>query len=339
MSETKPVRVARVGYGPESSIRKCHDELIENTEGLAHTAVCDPSEEARQVARHDLGPDVVCYRDLSEMLEADVADLCMIVTPHNTHASLACQCLEAGYHVVVEKPMCITYTEAEKMVKAAREAGKVLSVFHNRRWDGYFQAIKEAVIDEELLGDIFQIEGYRGGYKAPKEGWRDDREVSGGVHYDWGAHAVDQALQLLPGRTVDTIYGLQHENRVWSDISREDHIEALLRFETGEALEMQFSQVAHADRPIWRILGTKGTLVYDGAPTFTVHSRLGSHAAEAEIECGGNDWGGFYRNLADHLLRDGDLAVTPESAARVIAVLEYTGRSARSGEVLELPCE
>ncbi len=339
MSEMKSIRVARVGYGPDSSIRQCHDDLIAGTERLEHTAVCDPSPEAREVARRDLGPDVVCYDDLAEMLEDDVADLCVIVTPHNTHASLACRCLEAGYHVVVEKPMCISYADAEKMVETADEVGKVLSVFHNRRWDGYFQAIKQTVIEEELLGDIFQIEGYRGGYKAPKEGWRDDQEVSGGAHYDWGAHAVDQALQLLPGRSFDTVYGIQHADRVWTDISREDHIQALLRFQTGEVVDMQFSQVAHVDRPIWRILGTEGTLVYDGGPTFSVHSRLGSHAAEAEIDCGGNDWGGFYRNLADHLLQGADLAVTPESAARVIAVLEYAGRSARSGKVLEMPCE
>lgn len=339
MQTTETIRVARVGYGPQSSIRQFHDNYIRDIQGFRHTAVCDPSPEAREAAREDLGSDIACYDELEDLLSDDVADLCVIVTPHNTHAPLAIQCLNAGMHVVVEKPMCITYAEAEDMMSAARKADKVLSVFHNRRWDGDFQAIRKVVLEEELLGKVFQIEGYRGGYPQPKETWRDDRDVSGGVHYDMGAHAVDQALQLFPDRTLDTVYGIEHEDRVWTSKSNQDHIQALIRYETGEVLDMQFCHVAHANRPRWRILGTKGTLVYHGGPTITVHSQLGDHDATVEIDCDDNDWGGFYRNLANHLLGDVPLAVTDESAARVIGVLEYMSRSARQGEVLNLPCQ
>ncbi len=333
------VRIARIGYGPRSSIRWAHNNLISETDGLVDTAVYDPSEESRKAACEEIGTDFHCYESLEELLADDAADLCLLATPHNTHADLAVQCLQAGHHVVVEKPMCITYEEAQRMLDAAQKAGKVLTVFHNRRWDGDIQAIRQTVLEEKLLGEVFHVEMFNGGFKAPRGIWRDDAAVSGGSHYDWGAHAVDQALQLFPDSSLDTIFGAQHAQRIWTEVSSEDHIQMLVRFNHGEILDVQFSRIAHVGRPKWRILGTQGALVCWGGGSSTLYTKVGSHSATAEIQHGKNDWGGFYRNLAAHFLNDEPLAVPPEEAARVVAVLEYAGRAARENTVYQLPCD
>lgn len=337
-NSVNPIRIARVGYGPGSSIRLAHNELIQQTDGLVQAAVCDTSEQARQSACDEIGGDLAAYDSLETLLADDVADLCLLVTPHNTHADLAIQCLEAGKHVVIDKPFGITYEETQAVMAAAERAGKLVTVFHNRRWDGDFQAMRRVIVEEKLLGDVFHIEGYRGGFKPPRGRWRDVRDVSGGSHYDWGAHGIDQALQLLPGCTFDTIYGIQHQDRVFPEMSNEDQIQSIVRFAGGEVLDLQISRIAHANRPAWRVLGTKGALVSWGGSSLTLYSKLGDHDATAEIKCGANEWGGFYRNLAGHLLRDEPLVITPEDAARVVAVLDYTSRSAREGRMLKMPC-
>jgi predicted dehydrogenase len=223
-------------------------------------------------------------------------------------------------------------------MEAARQANRLVTVFHNRRWDGDFQTMRRVIVEEGLLGDVFHIEGYRGGFKAPKYRWRDERDISGGTHYDWGAHGMDQALQLLPGCEFDTVYGIHHPNRVWKDVSNEDQIQTIVRFKGGEVLDMQFSRIAHANRPAWRILGTKGALVSWNDSSIKLYSQLGEHQATADIPCGPNKWGGFYRNLAEHLLYGKPLVITPSDAARVVAVLDYTSRSAQQGQILKMPC-
>jgi predicted dehydrogenase len=332
-TEKNTIRCAVVGYGPAFNMGKSHCDQIKATKGLELAAVCDADPKRAEVAKKDF-PSIRVYKDLGKMLkEADV-NLITVVTPHNIHASLALQCLKAGKHVIVEKPMCITTAEATAMIDEAKKRNLMLSVFHNRRLDGDFMALKKA-IDKGQIGKVFHLEAFMGGYGHPGTWWRSNKKVSGGALYDWGAHLLDWVLNLVPGN-ITGVTGFFHK-LVWMDITNEDQVEAVIRFESGTVADVQLSSLASIGKSRWRILGTKGGITTvpekeyfrmvtysDGKPVETqVNFRKGKHPA-------------YYRNIADHLLRGAKLLVKPEEARRVIAIMEAAEESSRIGETVKL---
>lgn len=332
---TKSIRAGIIGYGPAFNMGKAHMEYISQTEGLEAAAVCDLDPKRTEAAKQDF-PGIQTYNDIGEMLrEADI-DLAVIVTPHNTHAELAIQCVRAGRHVVVEKPMCITASEATSMIEAAKEAGVMLSVFQNRRWDGDYLTIKE-LVQRGLIGDLFHVELFSGSYRHPGYWWRSDKKVSGGAFYDWGAHLIDWLLNLVPGRVV-SVTGFVHK-LVWHDVTNEDQVQAVLRFESGAVGDVQLSHIARAPKPRWRILGTKGAIVDRGGGSLTMYTELNGLTMEAEVKHKDGNWLAYYANIAGHLLRGEPLAVTPESARRVIAIMEAAEKSAKTGRTEPVPYE
>jgi len=337
LTNSELVRVGLIGYGPQFGMAKNHADYIAQTSGLKVVAVADINPRALQKARKDLGEEILTFDSANKMLAADAVDMCVIITPHNTHARLAIRCLQAGKHVVVEKPMCLSYREAEKMIQAARANERMLTVFHNRRWDGDYMAIKKAIADG-LIGKVFHIEAYFGGWEKPRDWWRADKAISGGAFYDWGAHYLDWTLGLIPEARMTHISGFFHQDVVWKRMSNEDQVQAIVRFDTGCVADVQVSSVAFAGRARWRILGTKGTIEDWSGGSFTVYTQVKGYAAEMEVDYQKSQWPEYYRNISAHLTRGADLIVKPEQAARTIAIMEYAERSSKQGRTLKPPC-
>ncbi len=109
------------------------------------------------------------------MLKKSDVNLVAIITPHNTHAALAVQCLRAGRHVVCEKPLAITTAECDRMIAEAKRAGVVLSTYHNRHWDGCILEAVDRVLGHGAVGDVFRIEAHMGAYGKPGDWWRSSR--------------------------------------------------------------------------------------------------------------------------------------------------------------------
>ena len=182
------IRCGVIGYGGAFNMGRAHANYITETDGLELTAVCDLDPNRTEVALQDF-PQITIYNAVEKLLAAPDVDLAVIVLPHNVHAKIALQCLEAGKHVIVEKPMCITIDEATAMIEAGRQSGKMVSVFHNRRQDADYRALREIVVEKQLLGDVFSVEMWGGGFGAPNPNWwRSVKAISGGHFYDWGAH-------------------------------------------------------------------------------------------------------------------------------------------------------
>ncbi len=329
----KPLKAATIGYSPLFNMGRLHLTSLRKAAGFEPTAVCDLLVLPRKNAEQDF-PGIKTYSSAKAMLDKSDAEIVVVITPHNTHAKLVIQCLEAGRHVVTEKPFCITIQEADAMIGAAHKHKRMLSVFHNRRWDGDYLAIKDAMA-RGLLGDVFQVEACMGGYGHPGYWWRADKKISGGAFYDWGAHVVDWVLGLVPA-AITEVGGFFQTDRVWHDITNEDHCNAVVRFSNGCSANIELSHAAAVSKPRWRILGTKGALLdLDGKFRLVTHKegvRLDSEIAYRE-----SDWDAYYRNVGDHLLQGEPLAVTPESARRVIAVIETSEKSSKAGKALELP--
>ncbi len=324
---------AVIGYGPAFNMGKAHCGWAQETKGLELFAVCDIDEKRTQDAEKDF-PGIETFNRIEDLLKEDF-DLATIVTPHNMHAPLAIKCLEAGKHTIVEKPMCISIDEATRMVEAAKKSRVMLSVFHNRRWDGDYLTLKD-ILDKGLIGKVYQLEAFAGGYGHPGKWWRSDKRISGGAMYDWGAHFLDWILNLIPGK-IEGVVGFSHK-LVWKDVTNMDDVRAIIRFKSGAVADFQQSSIARMGKPRWRILGTKGA-VTDGDKAFRVGTFVRGIQADMQIKYRDSNWNGFYKNISDHLNRGRELAIKPEEGRRVIAVMETAEKSWKSGQVEKVPYE
>ena len=132
-----------------------------------------------------------------KIIEDRQIELVVITTPNATHGALARSALLAGKHVVVDKPFCLSSSEAQQLTDLARERGLMLSVFHNRRWDGDFLTLKQLLRDG-TLGTMVSLESNFDRYRlAIRDSWKETQENGGGLLWDIGAHLIDQAVELL----------------------------------------------------------------------------------------------------------------------------------------------
>ena len=338
MDSKKIIRGAVIGYGGAFNMGRSHLGWMRDA-GIEPVAACDLDPTRLPAAAEDY-PGLRTYAEVPALLADPEIDLVTIITPHSTHATLAIQALQAGKSVICEKPMCLTSAEATAMIAAAEERSLMLSVFHNRRHDGDFLTLKEAIVEKKLLGDVFSIQAGFASYGHPGHWWRSDKALSGGPFYDWGAHFLDWILNLLPGRKVESVTGYFHK-RVWHDVTNEDHVQAILRFDDGAHADLSFSQIASLPLPRWRIQGTEGGIlddgsVKDGMKLYTHHRGI---RMSGELRNKPSRWENYYANIHAHLTEGASLDVTPQQARRVIAVLEAAEKSAQSGQAEKVAYE
>ncbi|GBE79346.1 Uncharacterized oxidoreductase [Sparassis crispa] len=163
---------------------------------------------------------VKIYRTYTDLLADPEIELIFISTPSETHFALARQALQAGKHVLVDKPVTATAAEAYELGALAKSKGVVLYPFQNRRWDSDFFALRKLLAlppsDPKSLGTLVEFESRFDRYRASlKNTWKDLPLPANGLTYDLGAHLIDQVL-LLFGRPakltaiIENIRGLGH---------------------------------------------------------------------------------------------------------------------------------
>ncbi len=346
--EPGAVGVGLLGYG---AIGAEHVRSVAEVPGLELRAVCDRSEDRVASARRQ-APEAVVVSDLDQLLQVPEVDLVVISTPPNTHAQMALRVLESGRHVVVEKPLCLSVAEGERLLAAAAASPGTLTVYQNRRWDPDFLALAAAVRSGKL-GEVFHVEAFVGGFEHPCHLWHSDASISGGVIFDWGSHYLDWILQLIPGEVVEV--SATRQKLVWHDVSNDDHFQLRMRFASGTDAEFTHSDIAAARKPKWYVLGTRGAALglwreetlLRPAPAGVVEAPIPVSDLPCELHLLRPGPAGrshderlalppspphaFYRNLAGHLLAREPLAVTASSAFRNIAVMEAATRAAREG--------
>ena len=337
-----PVRIGMLGYG---AIGHEHNRAVLQVPGMELSGVCDMNPE-RVAAAHSLAPDARVHVDATSLLTADDVDLVLVSTPPDSHYRLARQALEAGKHVVLEKPMALSSADCDDLLKLATVNGRTLIVYQNRRWDPDYLALRSAVVSG-AIGDVFHFETFVGGYGHPCNYWHSDADVSGGAIFDWGSHVLDQVLDLVPG-DIDYVTAANHK-RQWHDVTNADHSRVTLRMTDGVEAEFVYSDLAAALKPKWYVLGTDGAVVgqwrtervvarssigtldedvfapADSPADLFLHGADGSVTAMAVPQVRP---GAFHRELADALLAGMPTTVTAESSRRVVAVMEAAERSA-----------
>jgi len=331
------IRGAIIGYGAAFNMGKHHASQMTNTEGIECVAICDIDKARTKAAKKDF-PGINTYNSVRSLLKKEDFDLATVVLPHNMHAPVAIKCLKAGKNVIVEKPMCITIAEGTEIINTAKENDRMITVYHNRRWDSDFWTLK-GLVESGVIGKVFHVEMWGGGYGRPNPNWwRSNKEVSGGAMYDWGAHYLDWLLNIMPAKMVN-VTGFYHPNRVWDDITNEDHVQAIIRFADDAVADVQMSSIAKVGKPRWRVLGEKGAIVPGEKNKFKVLSEEKGWPAEQEVEYKGRPGPSYYQNIVAHLQKGEELIVKPEEARRVIAVMELSEKSSKSHQAESVPYE
>lgn len=337
-AKASDITVGVIGYGGAFNMGKHHLNEMKRA-GMTPLAVTELDPARLEVAKADF-PGIETYRSVADMLKQSDVNLVTIITPHNTHATLALQCLKAGRHVVCEKPLAITTEECDAMIKAAKARKRVISAYHNRHWDGFImEAVKR--IRAGAIGDVYRIEAHMGGYSKPGDWWRSSRTISGGILYDWGVHLLEYALQIIDSE-IEEVAGFAKcghwaKQCVWKQDTVEDEGFAVVRFANGAWLTLTLTDLdanAKSDRGMLEITGTKGTYIMNMDEWKTIVPK----GRETVITRGKNpegEWWRFYQNLADHMVKGVPLVITGEWARRPIHIIDLACRSARKGTALK----
>jgi len=342
VQERPPVRVGLLAYG---AIGHEHLSACLAVPGLELAGVCDRSTARLDAALMD-APDVMVTTDGAELLASPDIDLVIVSTPPDTHAMWAMRVVEAGKHVVLEKPMALTSSDCDSVLDLARNAGRTALVYQNRRWDSDFLTLKRAVT-QGLLGEVFHTETFVGGFGHPCNYWHSDALVSGGAIFDWGSHFIDQVLQLTSANVV-SVTAKNHKKR-WMDVTNADHSRVTLAFDDGSEAEFIHSDLAAVLKPKYYVLGTEGAVVgnwrherllsrtgigtmaeemfapADAPADLTLVNAQGDHTLLAPVVPRAY---GFHRELADQLVAGLPLSVRPEQSRNVVAVMEAAEASA-----------
>ena len=337
-------RVVLLGYGLAG--RVFHAPLIGVEPGLELAAVVTANPERQAQARADLpGVDIL---STAEEAWAYDADLAVIATANSAHVPQATAALSAGMHVVVDKPLAGSASQAQALIDLAAAQGRQLHVFQNRRWDSEILTARSA-IDDGLIGSPHRLESrFERWRPTPKGGWREEgpAEDLPGLLYDLGAHLVDQALHLLG--PVDRVFA--SVRRVRAGVTADDDTQILLEHVSGAVSILSVSSASAFSGPRLRLLGTGGGLWIDSLDTqedalragrLPGDERWGVEADDALIVTGtepprplprerGN-WAAYYRGVAASLRGESAPPVDPRDVVQDLRVIEAAQESGRSG--------
>jgi scyllo-inositol 2-dehydrogenase (NADP+) len=333
--------------------RAFHCPLIRRQLELRLHGVVARDPGVRAEAVREWGGGIRGYAGLDEALSDPAVELVVIATPHDTHADLAVRALNASKHCVVDKVMALTTAEADRMIAARDRSGRMLSVFHNRRWDWDYGTVQQ-VLERGWIGKPLIVESAVCRL-APPRAWRGSARQAGTILHDWGAHLVDQALQLGLGTCERLTAWLTPAP--WEGVDTGGHGRILLEFD-GVLFQVETSRICRNDRPRWWIAGTDGGFVKYGIDPQEEALRAGdidratepphhqgnlyrtganNQTVETRVDTIRNHWDAFYRNIAEHLHGREPLKVTAEQAREVVRVLEAATQSSHDHTTIHGP--
>lgn len=344
---TQTIKVGIVGYGYATAT--FHAPLIGSVAGLELVAIA--SSDASKV--HAAWPKLSVCATAQALFARDDIDLVIIPTPNDTHHALAAQALAAGKHVVVDKPFTLNTVDARDLIALARTQQRVLSVFHNRRWDADFLTVQKLLASGEL-GRVTQFESHFDRYRPQvRQRWRENGDPGSGLWYDLGPHLLDQAMCLF-GMPDAISLDLASQR---DDAKTDDWFHAILRYAQLRVILHASALVAHPG-PRFVIHATKGSYTKYGLDPQEDALKAGAcpdeenwgidtNAGRVDILRGtwmqqstvSNERGNymqFYSGMRDAILHGAANPVPASDALQVMRLIELGNLSAANGCVVQL---
>lgn len=203
---------------------------------------------------NELYPQTSILKTFQELIKSDV-DIIVLATPNDTHFPYAKAALEKNKHVIIDKPLTPTLSEARELVNLAKAENLKITAFHNRRLDGDFLTVKK-LINQQVLGDIklFQSNFNRMRPEVNKANWRETTDVAGGIFYDLGPHLIDQALTLF-GNPEEVYLDKRNMRR---DAQNDDYFHILFHY-ADKVIELNAHCFKSAPMLRFEVMGEKGS--------------------------------------------------------------------------------
>jgi scyllo-inositol 2-dehydrogenase (NADP+) len=343
MMNPEPIRVGIAGLG--RSGWDIHAKLLEPLAAEYQVvAVVDADAARRQEAIDRF--DCQAYTGYEQLLADPAVELVVVALPSFLHADGSIAALEAGKHVVCEKPMATSLPDADRMVAAAEQTGKVLSIFQQRRYNPDFRKIRE-VIDSGVLGRIVQIRASESRF-GRRWDWQTLQKFGGGSLNNTGPHYLDMVLQLFGEHYPDQVFC--HLDRTLTLGDADDHVKVVIKGENAPTIDVEISSCCAYPPETWNIMGTRGGLAgntrqlrwkwvdweaqeprqLDLQPTpDRGYNRDNLTWQEDSWDIANDQSPGhaqFYHDLFATIRQDAPLAITPQSVRRVIWLQEECHR-------------
>jgi len=324
-----------------------------------HFQLCTIVERSKELSKERY-PDATIVRSVKEMVEDPDIELVVINTPDSTHYEYARMALEAGKHVVVEKPITTEAPQAEELIALSRRKGLMLSAYQNRRWDGDFLTVKD-IINTELLGRLVEFESTFARYRnfIKPDTWKETGTSGGGLTYNLGSHLIDQAVQLFG--MPEAVYANIATLRTGGMVDDYFHIN-LLRPQLNPELRitLKASYLMREPEPRFVLHGTLGSYVKHGVDNQEEALLRGEnpdqpHWGEEDeqnwgilhTEANGSplygryptvpgDYNAFYQNIYEHLRLGKPLTSDACYVSNVIRIIEAAYQSAQQQAAVKL---
>ncbi len=358
----REIGVGVVGYGLGG--RVFHAPFVSAVPGLRLDAIMTskPAEPGKVYPAAKVVPTI------EELLARPGLELVVVSTPNETHFAMAKRCLEAGKHVVIDKPFSATSEEAAELGALAQAKGLLVVPFHNRRWDGDFLTVRK-LLGEAAVGRLVTFESHFDRFRPiPRENtWKEAGNPANGMLFDLGPHLVDQCLALFGA--PETIAASVRSDRDNTEI--EDAFDITLTYTINNRrllAHCRTSYLACDNAPRFLLHGTKGSFrkhgldpqepkLVSGAKVPAIGSKelwLEEDAAAwgtltvapdpadpgtlvtRQVKTEPGDYRGFYANVRDAVEGTAALAVTADDGYRVVKLLEMARESSAKGCALKV---
>ncbi len=345
-----PINTALLSYGMSGEI--FHAPLLSADPGFALSVVVQRnSDKAKQ--RY---PNVKIVKQVNDVMGDESIELVIINVPNEWHYQYTAQALEAGKHVIVEKPFTVTVKEANDLIALAKKKNKLLTVFQNRRWDGDFLTVKK-IVENGWVGKIAEFELHYDRYRNYIEAntWKEEQGPGSGILYNLGSHMLDQVLVLfgMPIE-VDARVGIQRPGG-----KVEDFYDIRMQYKNFQAV-VKSSYLVREATPRYILHGTEGSFIkygidpqeqalkdgkIPGTPGWgtepkelwgKLNTSIGGLHVEGSIETIPGNYSTFYKNVHDAIRKGDSLSVKPEESSDGIRLIEACYESSRSHKAIKI---
>ena len=340
------LNVGLVGYGLAGEV--FHAPLIHANPNLRLTHIVQRTGDGAKQKY----PGVHLLRSVDELLSEPSLDLIVVATPNTSHFPIAQNALQAGKHVVVDKPFTITTAEADHLIALARTSHRILSVFQNRRWDGDFLTVRE-ILERGILGRLVEYESRFDRFRPQLKGaWREQAIPGAGLLYDLGPHLIDQALLLFGYPT-----GIYADLRLQRDgAAAADDVEVHLLYPSLKVVLKAGSLVCEPSAR-FTLRGSEGSFTKYGLDPqeealksgmlpnqpgwgsepeelWGIHSSCDGELSRKKYPTLPGRYEEYYENVFQAIAGQQELAVKPEQARDVMRMIELAEQSAVEKKVV-----
>lgn len=344
----KKLGIAVIGYG---GMGDWHCWKIRDIEELELIGIYDILD-SRKAAAEERG--IHAYSSLEELLADPNVKIVTVAIPNQLHMDACIQAMEAGKHVICEKPVALNHGELQRMIDASKTNKVLFTVHQNRRWDEDYRTIKH-IYEEGTLGKVFRIESRVHGSRGIPGDWRNQKECGGGMVFDWGVHLLDQIMQMIPKRVVSIYADLAYVTNGECD----DGFTVYLKFEDELTVVVEVGTSNFINLPRWYMLGENGSAVIenwnqdgkitmvsdwekrDAVPvvtaaglTKTMAPRTSETIKEYPLPKQKADVRDFYRNVIKVLSGEAEQMIKHAEVMRVMKLMEAIFESAEQNKVI-----